>query len=277
MKIAYFGYDFFGAVLRRLVEDGHEISHIFSFSTDDAYNSNRDVLSLARDVSAPVSLERPTRAVMDGLQAAGCDLALMAGYPYKVPSDNDLRILNLHPTLLPQGRGPYPIPWLILRQPRASGLTLHKASHEMDAGDIVSQINIPVGISDSLEVLCAKLQMGSVDFVSQTINQLEELWPMARPQGSNASYWKATEVDWTIDWTGTVEAVIRTVRAFGRLELVAILDGQAWAVTDAEGWQAFHQLEPGKLVHRSGPDLVVAVPDGYVLLKNPRLEVPEQG
>ena len=50
-------------------------------------------------------------------------------------------ILNLHPSLLPVGRGADPIPWSIIeRQPQ--GITLHLISKQLDSGDIVFQREI---------------------------------------------------------------------------------------------------------------------------------------
>lgn len=279
MKIAYFGYDFFEAVLTQLLTDGHEVSHVFSFKVDEAdtYNCNDRLLATAERIGASISLDRPSKFLPEQLAAAGCELALLVGYPYRVSCSDRIRILNLHPTLLPQGRGPYPIPWLILRNPGACGLTLHKVSSEMDAGDIVAQQSVPIDGLETLELVSARLQFAAPRFASETILDLDNLWASARPQAHKASYWKASEEEWTLDWTGDVDSVLRTVRAFGRLETVAIIEGQSWSVADAEGWVQPHAFRGGELVHHTGPDLLVAVSNGFVLLKQPRLDVVSSG
>lgn len=273
MRIAYFGYDFFADVLRRLVDDGHNITHVFAweFPEGDSYNSSREVIELADSVGAHSTLSRATSSDMARLHGEGCDLVLLAGYPAKVIPDDRIRAINLHPTLLPEGRGPFPLPWLVLHKPDFAGLTLHKVASEMDAGDILSQARISLDARSSLESLIARTRMTAPRLVAETVADLDRLWAAASPQGKG-SYWKASAQDWELDWSKGVEWVTRQARAFGRLESVAVLDGTPWLVTMAEGWLDKHSFDPGAIVHRSDSDFVIAASDGFVFLRSPRLD-----
>lgn len=55
---------------------------------------------------------------------------------------------NLHPGLLPWGRGYYPVFWALWDQSPA-GATLHKITAHLDRGPIVSQIEVPHSESDT--------------------------------------------------------------------------------------------------------------------------------
>ncbi len=59
--------------------------------------------------------------------------------------------LNLHPSLLPAYRGPYPLFWTFRDGLKHSGVTLHHVDEGLDSGDIVLQsaVNIPDGIGAS--------------------------------------------------------------------------------------------------------------------------------
>jgi methionyl-tRNA formyltransferase len=52
-------------------------------------------------------------------------------------------IINLHPSLLPIGRGADPIPWAIIDN-RRQGVSIHVIEEKLDAGAIISQCEIDV-------------------------------------------------------------------------------------------------------------------------------------
>jgi methionyl-tRNA formyltransferase len=51
--------------------------------------------------------------------------------------------LNIHPSLLPDYRGPEPIVWSILHKEKKYGLTLHEVTRGIDVGAIVHQVWLP--------------------------------------------------------------------------------------------------------------------------------------
>ncbi len=138
MKLIYFGFDFFAGVLRRVLADGHEVARLYAYCTDNRWNFNREVLRLARRHRIPVSFGKPLQAEIDALTRGGAELLLVCGYPHKVPCTGWVRGVNLHPSLLPEGRGRWPLPWQILRYPEAAGLTLHKLTDAWDSGDVLT-------------------------------------------------------------------------------------------------------------------------------------------
>lgn len=52
--------------------------------------------------------------------------------------------LNLHSALLPMNRGMLPTFWSLLHEPPRAGVTLHVMTEELDAGEILLQVEIPV-------------------------------------------------------------------------------------------------------------------------------------
>ncbi|MBU1322772.1 hypothetical protein KKE75_01805, partial [Patescibacteria group bacterium] len=67
------------------------------------------------------------------------DLVISADYGKKLPSGG----LNLHPSLLPQYRGPTPVPQQILNREKESGISIIKMTGEFDAGPIIAQEKVP--------------------------------------------------------------------------------------------------------------------------------------
>lgn len=267
MKIVFFGYDFFSAALEQLLRDGHELGEVFTFATDNVYDHNTQTLALAASAGAPTYFRPASVDDIARWKADGVDLLLTMAYPFKIPAESALRGLNLHPTMLPNGRGRWPLPRLLTEPADYCGLTLHKHTERWDDGDIVAQVRVPRRERDTLESLSARLQMAAAPFVSDTLRKLDRRWNEAKPQGAG-SYWKMpADADRVLDWSAGVDSVMRTVRAYGKFESTALLDANEWMVTDADGWLEPHEHRPGEVVHRMGRECVVATSDGFVLLR----------
>jgi len=64
---------------------------------------------------------------------------------------------NLHPGLLPHGRGMYPVFWA-LWEGTPAGATLHELVEELDAGPVTAAIEVPVRPDDTGGSLHARVQ-----------------------------------------------------------------------------------------------------------------------
>jgi methionyl-tRNA formyltransferase len=60
--------------------------------------------------------------------------------------------INVHPALLPQGRGPAPSLWNVLDGDQYAGCTLHYMIEDVDAGDIIDQTKVEVGEMTGFEL-----------------------------------------------------------------------------------------------------------------------------
>ncbi len=277
MKIAFLGYDFFVDVLENLLSQGHEIAYMVIPKTDNVYDHNRKCFELAERLQCPIIFGKVNRSHIASFRDAGCGILLSMAYPYKIPISSDIKGLNLHPTLLPNGRGRWPLPWILLRYPEFSGLTLHILTDRWDEGPILAQKPIAISGLEDLETLSAKMQLAAPSFVSDAISRLEELLPVAIPQGAGTTWPMPTDADRELPWASGLSAVLKTVRAFGKFESTAVIAGCEWMVTDANGWLAKHTYPPGTLVQRMGREVVMATSDGFVVLRNFHREIALDG
>ncbi len=71
---------------------------------------------------------------------------LVACFPFKLPpsicSLPTTACLNLHPSLLPAYRGPYPVFWQLQRNEANFGVSLHCVTEQWDAGDVIVQKSV---------------------------------------------------------------------------------------------------------------------------------------
>jgi phosphoribosylglycinamide formyltransferase-1 len=101
------------------------------------------------------------RAVVAELQSHGVDLVCLAGFmrrlsPVFVGAFAN-RILNIHPSLLPQFPGLHPQQQAIDHGAVISGATVHLVNNELDAGPIVLQRTVPVLPDDTADTLAGRI------------------------------------------------------------------------------------------------------------------------
>lgn len=76
------------------------------------------------------------------------DLVIAACYPWRLSrrarAAARYGILNIHPSLLPRGRGPDPVFWVYRHGARETGVTLHLMDDGLDTGPILAQQRLAV-------------------------------------------------------------------------------------------------------------------------------------
>lgn len=117
------------------------------------------VLVMAReDYADPVAADERIAAA---LAEAGCEYVIMAGYMRMVHAPlleaYEDRVVNLHPALLPSFPGAHAIADAYERGVKVTGVTVHFANAEYDAGPIIAQRALPVEEGWSVDELEAHI------------------------------------------------------------------------------------------------------------------------
>ncbi len=93
--------------------------------------------------------------VQTELSSVEADLLVVACYnrliPARIYSQRRYGGINIHPSLLPDKRGPDPLFWVFRDDNRKVGTTIHRLTHRFDAGEILGQISTekPDGIGEN--------------------------------------------------------------------------------------------------------------------------------
>ena len=267
MRFAFAGIDFLSDVFEGLIETGWEPIKLFTRPCDGVYDFNDLVVETARRRRIPIQLSRLTASDLKALAELGCEALVVAGYPWRVPAwQRSLDYaLNVHPSPLPIGRGPYPLFRVILENGDSWGVTAHAIEAEFDTGAIrgAGEFSGHAG-RDATIRLSPNARLLPAGSRAALPRGLPRLWQKAEPQ-RGGSYWpRISDAERTIDWSGTVEQALRTVRAFGTIEAMARIGHTPVFVRAASGWTERHRHAPGTLVHSHQRHLVVAVRDGFI-------------
>ena len=99
----------------------------------------------------------------DLLKEAQVDLVVLAGYMRMVKAPLleafPRRIINIHPSLLPQFPGLEAWAQAVAAGAKESGCTVHYVDSGMDTGEIIAQAKVPVLPNDTAETLHARIQV----------------------------------------------------------------------------------------------------------------------
>lgn len=142
-------------------------------------------LSAGLPVMQPERLKDET--FLEQLRSYQADLFVVVAFrmlPEVVWAMPRLGTFNIHASLLPQYRGAAPINWAIINGETETGLTTFFLQHDIDTGDIISQIRVPIAddttcgqLHDQLMALSGQLAMQTIDDI---INGTAQITPQAR-------------------------------------------------------------------------------------------------
>ncbi|MDE0197906.1 MAG: formyltransferase family protein [Caldilineaceae bacterium] len=148
--------------------------------------------------------------------------------------------LNVHPSLLPAYRGPFPLFWQFRNGETATGVTVHWMDSGLDSGDIAGQreIRFNDGIRGaSAEALCAK---SGGDLLAEVLAVLSRGDEIRQPQPSGGTYYPApSHDDFTLDSNWHTRRVFNFMRATAEwgIPFSVEADGRLYRLSDAIEWQ----------------------------------------
>ncbi len=126
------------------------------------------------------------------------------------------RVINLHPSLLPELRGASPIQSAIHRGHKKTGITIMHLCSELDAGDMIAQIEFPLNNDIYIEELHDFLSIEGGKLLVDTLDKLEQKEINKIPQDHNKSTFceLIKKEDGLINWNNSAEDISRLIRAY---------------------------------------------------------------
>jgi len=115
------------------------------------------------------------------LETYNTDIIFLAGYLKKIGRDilrkYHNRVFNIHPALLPKygGKGMYGMnvhKAVIEAKDTVSGITIHRANHKYDDGEIIAQTIVAVSPDDTAETLAEKILAREHTFIVEILGKI---------------------------------------------------------------------------------------------------------
>ena len=107
-----------------------------------------EIQRVAASAGIPVVWVNSAAEATEAIRSIAPQVAVAACFLWRLPREAretpPLGILNVHPSLLPAGRGPEPVFWTLRRGEPVTGVTVHRMDAGFDTGPIVAQAEMPV-------------------------------------------------------------------------------------------------------------------------------------
>ena len=182
LKIVYMGTpDFAVEPLRCLVEGGYNVVGVITMPDKPAGRGHKIQYSPVKQYALEHNLPllQPEKlkdeAFIEALRAWKADLQIVVAFrmlPEVVWAMPPLGTFNLHASLLPQYRGAAPINWAVINGDTETGITTFFLKHEIDTGEVIQQVRIPIADTDDVGIVHDKLM---ILFQTAKIEQTHQL------------------------------------------------------------------------------------------------------
>ena len=183
LRIVYMGTpDFAVESLKCLVEGGYNVVGVITMP-DKPMGRHGSVLQPSPvkqyAVSQGLRVLQPERlkdeSFVEELRSLQADLQIVVAFrmlPEVVWNMPRLGTFNLHASLLPQYRGAAPINWAVINGDTETGITTFFLKHEIDTGEIIQQVRVPIADTDNVGIVHDKLMMLGGELVLETVDAI---------------------------------------------------------------------------------------------------------
>ncbi len=210
--------------LKALIESQAEIVGVISLQ-QDAHETDRyeePIRQLALSANVPIFETKLMRdrdydeLIRHELQA---DLAIAVGIRVLVTSDVYAApkhgTVAVHDSLIPEYRGFAPVNWALINGLKETGVTLFFLNEQMDGGDVVDQIRVPIGDEDTAPDLYEKICNATVEVVLRNYPALATQQHKRVPQDYSEGSFTCSRIpsDGMIDWAASTSSIYNLVRA----------------------------------------------------------------
>ena len=200
-KIVFMGTpDFSVPVLESLAKSDYEVVLVVIITPSP-------VKQKAVELGLPVFQPERLRDNFEEILQVKPDLIVTAAYGQLLPTDlleaPPFGCINVHASLLPELRGGAPIHHAIIQGKKDTGITIMYMVEKLDAGDILTKVNVPIEAEDHVGTLHDKLSVAGASLLMETLPKLfnEELTPIKQDEEKATFAANIKREDEWIDWS----------------------------------------------------------------------------
>nr|WP_144920213.1 methionyl-tRNA formyltransferase [Paenibacillus bovis] len=269
-KIVFMGTpDFSVPVLQKILADGYDV--IAVVTQPDRPVGRKKVLTPppvkveAERHGIPVLQPEKLRENVDEIISLQPDLIITAAYGQILPKvllDAPKQgCINVHASLLPELRGGAPIHYAILEGKEKTGITIMYMAEKLDAGDIISQVEVAIEEQDDVGSLHDKLSIAGADLLANTLPKLLNNEIQAIPQDHTKATFASniTREQEKIDWNLPGEKIYNKIRGLSPWPVAyTTFANKVMKVWKAEKYKMSGEFNPGSIIRIEKDGFVIA-------------------
>lgn len=197
-------------VLQEMLSQGLTVEKIYVVKGSHLDKENSEIADRGK-----IRIIASKQDLLNDLSETDYDILISNGCPYIFPNcilNDDRKYINIHPSYLPNLRGVDPVIGAVLYH-RDAGATCHYINEQIDAGDIISQIKIPMTYDIDVRLLYQLsfiaerqvfIEAHNAGFLAKKKQFLEE----------SDIYYKRSAEDMLITFHEPLDFIINKVKAF---------------------------------------------------------------
>lgn len=271
-RIVFMGTpDFSVPILKRIIADGFEVVGVVT--QPDRPVGRKKVLTpppvkveaLKHDIPIFQPEKIREQSEVEKILALKPDLIVTAAFGQILPKDlleaPPHKCINVHASLLPELRGGAPIHYAIMQGKKKTGVTIMYMVEKLDAGDILTSVEVPIAEEDNVGTLFEKLSIAGAKLLSDTLPQLLSGKLTPTPQDESAATFASNikREQERIDWTKTGEEIYNHIRGLNPWPVAfTTMDGQTLKVWRAEKVHGSAIEAPGTIVKIDDDGLTIS-------------------
>lgn len=294
LKIVYMGTPEFAVEsLRCLVEGGYNVVGVITMPDKPAGRGHKIQFSPVKQYALEhdLPLLQPEKLkderFIEALKDWQADLQIVVAFrmlPEVVWNMPKYGTFNLHASLLPQYRGAAPINWAVMNGDTETGITTFFLKHEIDTGEVIQQVKVPIADTDDVGTVHDKLMVLGGKLVTETVDAIINGTVKSIPQEEMAVVGelrpapKIFKDTCRIDWDNTVVKIYNHIRGLSPYPT-------AWTelhqpdseaplpvkIFQTEKIEKSHTYKPGSILTDGKTYLHVAATDGFINIKSLQL------
>lgn len=270
-KIVFMGTpDFAVPVLQQIINDGYNVIGVVT-------QPDRPVGRKRKITPPPVKVEalkynipvfqpekiREEQSLQEILDLKP-DLIVTAAFgqilPKKLLDAPKYGCINVHASLLPELRGGAPIHHAIIQGKKETGITIMYMVEQLDAGDMISQVKVPIDERDTVGSLHDKLSEAGAKLLSETLPKLLNgvVTPIKQKDEEATFAYNIKREDERINWNRPGEEIYNHIRGLNPWPVAfTTLNGETLKIWWGEKVEITQTAEPGTIID--------VVPDGLIV------------
>lgn len=271
-KIVFMGTpDFSVPVLQQILNDGYEVIGVVT--QPDRPVGRKKVLT-----PPPVKVEAEKHGIpvfqpekirqpeeLDEILALEPDLVITAAFGQILPKElleaPKFGCINVHASLLPELRGGAPIHYSIIQGKEKTGITIMYMVEKLDAGDILTQVEVPITDTDTVGSLHDKLSAAGSQLLSETLPKLinGDLTPIPQNDAEATFASNIKREQEKIDWSKTGEEIYNHIRGLNPWPVAyTTLNGAVIKIWWAEKTKNLINKAPGTIIGVDEQSVIVS-------------------
>ncbi|MED3624277.1 methionyl-tRNA formyltransferase [Neobacillus thermocopriae] len=274
-KIVFMGTpDFSVPILRQIIADGYEVIGVVT-QPDRPVGRKKvltpppvkvEALKHGIPVYQPEKIRNPEE--LSKILELKPDLIVTAAFGQILPKElleaPKYGCINVHASLLPELRGGAPIHYAILQGKKKTGITIMYMVEKLDAGDMLTKVEVPITEEDTVGTLHDKLSIAGAKLLSETLPLLIEGKLSATPQNDLEATFAPNikREQEKINWSKTGTEIYNQIRGLNPWPVAfTTLNGQVIKIWKAEKVKVSKSHEPGSIINIEHDGITVSSGD----------------